>query len=71
MLYDMLTYNKIYVYANNSDQRVYEKLKEHLDGIAEKNDLEPSDLYHFGSKLTEVVPVDEMEGVTCRLFRVT
>jgi hypothetical protein len=61
MLYDFLTYNKVYIYANNGDQLVYEKLKQHLDGIAEKNDLEPSDLYHFGGKLSEVVPVDEMD----------
>ena len=61
MIYDFLTYSKIYVYANNSDQAVYEKLKHHLDGIAEKNDLEPGDLYHFGSKLSEVVPLDQMD----------
>jgi hypothetical protein len=60
MIYDFLTYGKIYVYANNSDQLVYEKLKQHLDGIAEKNDLDVSDVYHFRNKLSEVITVDDM-----------
>jgi hypothetical protein len=61
MLYAYLHFEKMYVYAQNSDQGVYEKLKQHLDDIASKNDLEKGDSYHFGSKLSEVVPLDEMD----------
>lgn len=60
MLFDFLTYDRLYVYANNSEQAVYEKLRERLEDIAEKLDIEPDEIYHFGDSLSEVVTVDEI-----------
>lgn len=61
MIFDFLSYDKIYIYANNIDQDVYVKLKDHLDKIAELNDLEGEDIYHFGTDLKAVIPINDMD----------
>lgn len=61
MIFEYLYYDKLYLYANNAEQDVYVNLKKHFDSAAELRDWDPSELYHFGSSLKEVVPVDEMD----------
>jgi DNA polymerase III delta prime subunit len=67
LIYDHLTYDKLYVYANNIHQPVYQKLKQHLDNICSENDIEPNDLYHFSDKLEDVILINDLDDKTIKL----
>ena len=69
MLYDFLNYDKvyIYIYAQNNQQPVYQKLKEHFVNVAEKHDLDLEDIFHFGSTLADVVPVNDMDDTSTKV----
>lgn len=60
MLFDFLKYDRLYVYAQNSEQPVYEQLQDKLDSIAEKHEIEPEEIYHFGTSLADVVQLNDI-----------
>lgn len=61
LIYDMLRFDKIYLYARNSEQTVYQDLIKHLEKIAADADVDINEIFHFGSSLDDVVPVDNID----------
>eukprot|EP00732_Lithocolla_globosa_P003589 Lithocolla_globosa_v1_NODE_2950_length_1814_cov_32.370097.p1 type:complete len:256 gc:universal NODE_2950_length_1814_cov_32.370097:1472-705(-) len=59
MLYNFLSYQRIYIYAQNSEQGVYNELQERLEAVAEENEIE-EELFHFGSSLENVIRVNDI-----------